>query len=43
MRKCEIIEKVNYNLPKSEDSKQPKCPPEKEEAIKATLEYLRKI
>ena len=42
-RKCGIIERVNYNLPKSEDSRQPKCPPEKEEAIKAALEYFRMI
>lgn len=31
-----IIERENYNLPKSEDSKQPQCPPEKEKAIMAT-------
>ena len=42
-RKCGIIEKVNYNLPKSEDSRQPKCPPEKEEAIKAALKYFKMI
>ncbi len=42
-RKCGIIERVNYNLPKSEDSKQPKCPPEKEEAIRAALEYFGMI
>ena len=42
-RKFGIIERVNYNLPKSEDSRQPKCPPEKEEAIKAALEYFRMI
>ena len=42
-RKCGIIERVNYNQPKSEDSRQPKCPPEKEEAIKAALEYFRMI
>ena len=29
-QKCGIIERVNYNLPKSENSRQPKCPPEKE-------------
>ena len=42
-RKCGIIERVNYNPPKSEDSRQPKCPPEKEEAIKAALEYFKMI
>ena len=33
-QKCGIIERENYNKPKSEDAKQPQCPPEKEEAIK---------
>ena len=28
-----IIERENYNLPKSEDAKQPQCPKEKEDAI----------
>ena len=42
-RKCGIIERVNYNLPKTEDSRQPKCPPEKEEAIKEALEYFKMI
>ena len=42
-RKCGIIERVNYNSPKSEDSRQPNCPPEKEEAIKAALEYFKMI
>lgn len=37
------IERVNYNLPKSENSKQPKCPPEKEAAIREALEYFRMI
>lgn len=36
-RKCGIIERGNYNLPKSEDSRQPKCPPEKEGAIRGAL------
>ena len=42
-RKCGIIERVNYNLPKSEKSRQPKCPPEKEIAIKKALEYFNMI
>ena len=42
-RKFGIIERANYNLPKSEDSRPPKCPTEKEEAIKAALEYFRMI
>lgn len=42
-QKCGIIERVNYNLPKSENSRQPKCLPEKEKAIKEALEYFRMI
>jgi len=42
-QKCDIIERANYNLPKSEDSRQPKCPPEKEKAIREALEYFRMI
>ena len=32
-RKCGITERINYNLPKSENSKSPGTPKEKEEAI----------
>lgn len=42
-RKCGIIERENYNLPKLEDSRQPKCPPKKEKAIKNALEYFQMI
>jgi len=42
-QKCGIIERENYNLPKSENSRQPKCPPEKETAIKEALEHFRMI
>lgn len=42
-RKYGIIERMNYNLPKSEESRQPKCPPEKEEAICEALEYFGMI
>lgn len=41
--KCGIIERVNYNLPKSENSRQPKCPLEKEAAIREALEHFRMI
>lgn len=41
--KCGIIERANYNLPKSENSRQPKCPPEKEKAIRDALGYFRMI
>ena len=33
-RKCGIEVGKNYNLPKSEDSRQPQCPQEKEKAIR---------
>ena len=39
-QKCGIIERVNYNPPKSEKSRQPKCPPEKEAAIREALEHF---
>ena len=38
-----IIERENYNLPKSEDSKQPQCPKEKEDAIVDALRFFRMI
>lgn len=41
--KCGIIERMNYNLPKSENSRQPKCPLEKEVAIREALEYFQMI
>lgn len=42
-QKCGIIERANYNLTKSENSRQPKCPPEKEAAIREALEHFRMI
>lgn len=42
-RKCGIEVGMNYNLPKSEDSRQPQCPVEKEEAIKDALEHFGMI
>lgn len=38
-----IIERENYNKPKSENSRQPACPPEKEKAIKEALAYFQMI
>lgn len=35
-----IIERENYNKPKSEDAKQPQCPPEKERAITEALKHF---
>ena len=42
-QKCGIIERENYNKPKSEDAKQPQCPPEKEKAIREAFEYFGMI
>ena len=39
-QKCGIIERENYNKPKSENSSQPKCTPEKEQAIKSALKHF---
>lgn len=38
-----IIERENYNLPKSEDSKQPQCPKDKEKAIMEALKAFKMI
>lgn len=40
---CGIIERENYNKPKSEDAKQPQCPPDKEKAIKEALTHFGMI
>ena len=42
-QKCGIIERENYNKPKSEDAKQPQCPPEKEKAIMEALKHFGMI
>ncbi|MBQ8623168.1 MAG: 23S rRNA (uracil(1939)-C(5))-methyltransferase RlmD [Oscillospiraceae bacterium] len=42
-QKCGIIERENYNKPKSEDAKQPQCPPDKEKAIKEALLHFGMI
>ena len=42
-QKCGIIERDNYNKPKSEDAKQPQCPPDKEKAIKEALKHFGMI
>ncbi|MEQ2572627.1 23S rRNA (uracil(1939)-C(5))-methyltransferase RlmD [Gallintestinimicrobium propionicum] len=42
-RKCGIEVGKNYNLPKSEDSRQPQCPPEKEKAIREAMKYFGMI
>ena len=42
-QKCGIIERENYNKPKSEDAKQPQCPTDKEKAIKEALKHFGMI
>ena len=42
-RKCGIGVGKNYNLQKSEDSRQPQCPPEKEKAIREAFKYFGMI
>ena len=42
-QKYGIIERENYNKPKSEDAKQPVCPPDKEKAIKEALKHFGMI
>ena len=38
-----IIERENYNKPKSDDTRHPKCPKEKEDAIVEALEFFKMI
>ena len=38
-----IIERENYNKPKSENAKQPQCPPDKENAIMEALKHFGMI
>lgn len=40
-QKCGIIERQNYNLPKSENSRSPDTPKEKEEAIIDAFLYFK--
>ncbi len=42
-QECGIIERENYNKPKSDDAKQPQCPSEKEKAIKEALKHFGMI
>ena len=42
-RKCGIGVGKNYNLPKSEDSRQPQCTSEKEKAIREAFKYFGMI
>ena len=42
-QKYGIIERENYNKPKSENAKQPQCPPEKEKAVTEALRHFGMI
>ena len=42
-RKCGIIERQNYNLPKAENSKQPGCTAVKEAAIMDAFRHFKLI
>lgn len=42
-RKYGIIERSNYNLPKSENSKQPQCTEEKEKAIVEAFKHFKML
>ena len=42
-QKYGIIERENYNKPKSENAKQPKCPKEKEDTIVEALRHFQMI
>ena len=42
-QKCGIIERENYNKPKSDDARQPQCPPEKEKTITEALRHFGMI
>ena len=42
-QKCGIIERINYNLPKSESSKSPGTPKEKEDAIIDAFKHFQMI
>ena len=42
-RKHGIIERENYNKPKSKDTRQPGCPADKEKAIEDALRYFQMI
>lgn len=43
LSKLKSTQHMNYNKPKSEDAKQPQCPPDKEKAIKEALQHFGMI
>ena len=42
-RECGIIERKNYNLPKTEGNRVPECPEDKREAIKDAFRHFKMI
>lgn len=42
-QKCGVLERENYNKPKSDDARQPQCPPEKKKAITEALRHFGMI
>lgn len=42
-QKCGLEMRLNYNLPKSENARQPKCPKDKEDAIMDALKHFKMI
>ncbi len=41
--KATYMERENYNTAKSENAKQPQCPPEKEKLIEEALRHFKMI
>lgn len=42
-RECGIVERENYNLPKTEGNRVPQCPEEKREAILDAFKHFKMI
>jgi 23S rRNA (uracil1939-C5)-methyltransferase len=42
-QKCGLDMRLNYNLPKSENARKPKCPKDKEDAIMDALKHFKMI
>ena len=42
-RECGIVERINYNLPKTEGNRVPQCPEDKRKAIKDTFIHFQMI
>ena len=42
-RECGIVERINYNLPKTEGNRVPQCPEDKRKAIKDAFIHFQMI